>query len=192
MHIVGLSGSLAQPSRTETLVDTLLHLAGLIPGSTTDLVSIAALGAELGSAIDPGKLPASVQAAQQRLAQADLLVVGTPIYKASYTGLLKHFFDLLDPDSLRGKVAILAATGGSEHHALALEHQLRPLLSFFGVHTVPSSLYVRDTAFAKDAAGHYRLNDPALQQRARLVVQQATALLGRELPPEFLPSQLAA
>lgn len=182
MKIVGLSGSLTNPSRTTTLVETLLDLAGQIPGASTELVSIAALGAELGSSIDPGRLPAAVLAAQQQLISADVLVVGTPIYKAAYTGLLKHFFDLLDPESLRGKVAILAATGGSDHHALVLEHQLRPLLNFFGVHTVPSTLFARDNSFGKDGAGRYSLSDTILLQRARASVDQATRLLGQPLP----------
>ena len=63
------------------------------------------------------------------LEAADLIVVGTPVYRASYTGALKHVFDLLHKDSLAGKPAVLAATGGSALHGLVTEHQLRPLLA---------------------------------------------------------------
>src|SRR5205807_2048445 len=72
--------------------------------------------------------------AQPILAQilaAEVLVVGSPTYKGSYTGLFKHFFDLIDPAALRGKPVLLTATGGGDRHALIVEHQLRPLFGFF-------------------------------------------------------------
>lgn len=178
MKIVGLSGSLTNPSRTTTLVSSILTAAEQALHAPTELVTISSLGADLGSTINPELAPDSLRIAQQQLADADLIVVGTPIYKAAYTGLLKHFFDLLDPESLRGKVAIIAATGGSEHHALVLEHQLRPLLSFFGVHTVPTTLFARDASFSKDTTGAYTLADDTLAQRIRVSVDQARTVLG--------------
>ena len=117
--------------------------------------------------------------AYEKLASADVIVVGTPVYKGSYTGLLKHFFDLLDPKVLSGKVAVLAATGGSDHHSLVLEHQLRPLLSFFGVHTVPTTVYVKDSDFVKQEGGGYRLNNTDVSQRIDTIVKQTLWLLSR-------------
>lgn len=178
MKIVGLSGSLTNPSRTTTLVSSILDSAAQALHAPTELVTISSLGTDLGSTINPERAPDSLRIAQRQLADANLIVVGTPIYKAAYTGLLKHFFDLLDPEALRGKVAIIAATGGSEHHALVLEHQLRPLLSFFGVHTVPTTLFARDASFNKDATGAYALADDTLAQRISVSVDQARTVLG--------------
>lgn len=178
MNILGFSGSLTAPSRTTALVSAIATTAGQALHARTELSGIAELVPDLGRTLSPQALPAPLQATAARLAAADLLVIGSPVYKASYTGLFKHFFDLLDPDCLRGKVAILVATGGSDHHALMLEYQLRPLLAFFGVHTVPTALFARDSAFAKDAAGDYRLADDALQSRIRAAVGQAAELLG--------------
>jgi FMN reductase len=175
MNIVAISGSLTCPSRTTTLVETILSRAQLHLRGTAELIEISALVPTLAAATDPANLPAPVRTAQQRLFDAELLIVGTPIYKASYTGLLKHFFDLLDPNGLRGKVALLAATGGSEHHALALEHQLRPLLSFFGVHTAPGTIYVKDGGFSRSADGsQYLLSDAQALQRIDTIVEQLT------------------
>jgi FMN reductase len=98
------------------------------------------------------RLPPAVLDAHELLASADLLVVGSPVYKASYTGLFKHFLDILEPSRLRGKVAILAATGGSDRHALVLEHQFRPLLGFFEINTVPAGVYVSDGDLAIEQA----------------------------------------
>jgi MsuE subfamily FMN reductase len=61
---------------------------------------------------------------------ADALIVGTPVYRASFTGLFKHFFDFVEQTALVDVPVLLAASGGSDRHALVLEHQLRPLFSF--------------------------------------------------------------
>jgi FMN reductase len=68
---------------------------------------------------------------------ADALIVGTPVYRASFTGLFKHFFDFVEQTALVDVPVLLAASGGSDRHALVLEHQLRPLFSFFQAQTLP-------------------------------------------------------
>jgi FMN reductase len=100
--------------------------------------------------------------------QADVLVVATPVYRGSYTGLFKHFFDFIDQDALVDTPILLAATGGSERHALVIDHQLRPLFSFFQARTLPLGVYATDRDFAEG-----RVHNEALIQRARLAVQRA-------------------
>lgn len=87
--------------------------------------------------------------------------------KPLITGLLKHFFDLLDPKALVGKVAILAATGGSDQHAMVVDHQLRTLASFFNAYTTPTAIYAKDTEFA-----HYQLTSDAIRQRMAVAVER--------------------
>jgi FMN reductase len=146
-------------------------------GAEFDVVDIAELAPSL--AITSFKnLPEAVLRAQQRLKAADLLVIGSPVYKGSYSGLLKHFLDLTDPNLLAGKVAVLAATGGSDRHALVIDHQLRPLASFFELNTVPAGVYARDTEFVD----YRRLASESTQARVDLAVGQALSLLGRKAP----------
>jgi FMN reductase len=164
LNIVGVSGSLEPVSRATALVRILLMQSVAILGGNSELITIVDLSPELGQSTDPTHLPPRVRAVQQTLGEADLLVVASPIYKAAYSGLLKHFFDLLDPLALQGKTAILAATGDSNRYALTLEHQLRPLMSFFGVHTVPTTLFAHDKSFLKDINGHYTLTDGLLRE----------------------------
>ncbi|MDR1889264.1 MAG: NAD(P)H-dependent oxidoreductase [Zoogloeaceae bacterium] len=178
-NIVGISGSLDYPSRATTLVRLALAQSVAILGGSSEFISIVDLVPELGQSTDPTHLPPKVQAAQQTLGKADLLVVASPIYTASYSGLLQHFFDLLDPLALQGKTAILAATGGSGQLALTLEYQLRPLLSFFGVHTAPTTLFAHDKHFLKDINGDYTLTDSLLRER----IEQALAETARLLTP---------
>jgi len=172
MKIVGISGSLSAPSRTRSLVESILHNAVQKAHSKLTLIDIAQFAPELGSTVTYDNFPKVLSDAYQAISEADLIVIGTPVYKASYTGLLKHFFDLLDPKLLTGKVAILAATGGTDQHALVLEYQLRPLASFFGVTTVPTAIYARDNEFID-----YRLNSEAIDKRIGTAVNQAFNLL---------------
>ena len=104
--------------------------------------------------------------------QADVLVVATPVYRGSYTGLFKHFFDLIHQDALIDTPVLLAATGGSERHALVIDHQLRPLFSFFQARTLPLGVYATDKDFVDQ-----RLRDEALMDRARLAVRRALPLI---------------
>src|ERR1043166_8735172 len=77
-----------------------------------------------------------------RIAQADVLFVGTPIYKAAYSGLLKVFLDLLPPDALRGKSVLPLATGGSAVHLLAIDYALKPVLGALGARHILDAVYV--------------------------------------------------
>lgn len=174
MKIVGISGSLSTPSRTTTLVTQILQEFVRSGAKETVLVSLAELAPALGSFNPPSQ---ALTHAFQQVREADVVVVASPVYKASYTGLLKHFFDLLEPKALQGKTALLAATGGSERHTLVIEHQLRPLLSFFDTHTVPTGVYLNDTDFLKGIDGHgYRLASAEAQQRIERAVAQAQRL----------------
>ncbi len=173
-RIVVLSGSLSTPSRTRGLLETIAHRIAPKVLGRIDVIDIAELAPALGSAVAFDRLPAAVVEAHALLAAADLLVIGSPVYKASYSGLFKHFLDLLEPTRLRGKVAILAATGGSDRHALVLEHQFRPLLSFFEINTVPAGIYVSDAEFAGQ---RLRDEDGAASQRIDLAIEQALRLL---------------
>ena len=84
------------------------------------------------------------------VARARLIIVGTPVYRASYSGLLKCFFDLLPQDALAGKVAIPIATGGSPAHSLVIDHALRPLLASVGALVVATGIYGTDAQFRAD------------------------------------------
>jgi len=117
-------------------------------------------------------LPDAVEQQLAAVEQADILIVSTPVYRGSYTGLFKHFFDFVDQNALIDPPVLLAATGGSERHALMIDHQLRPLFSFFQARTLPLGVYATDKDFLD-----YRLHDEALIQRSQLAVQRALPLL---------------
>ncbi|MBF9264294.1 FMN reductase [Paracidovorax cattleyae] len=186
LRLAAVSGGLQSPSRTATLAEHLLDLIAQDVPCEQHLVELGRLAPQFAGAVRRTELPDAVERELATVEQADVLVVATPVYRGSYSGLFKHFFDFIDQDALIDKPVLLAATGGSERHALVIEHQLRPLFSFFQARTLPLGVYATDKDFVD-----YRLRDEALAERARLAVERALPLLGlaraaRPLPMEEL------
>ncbi|RRU88148.1 MULTISPECIES: FMN reductase [Stenotrophomonas] len=172
LRIVAVSGGLQRPSRAATLAEYLLDLIGEDVACEPHLIELGELAPQLAGALWRSQLPEAVERQLVAVEQADVLVVATPVYRGSYTGLFKHFFDFIHQDALVDTPILLAATGGSERHALVIDHQLRPLFSFFQARTLPLGVYATDRDFAEG-----RVHNDALIQRARLAVQRAMPLL---------------
>ncbi|MEK1925922.1 MAG: NAD(P)H-dependent oxidoreductase, partial [Rhizobium giardinii] len=113
-------------------------------------------------ALRADQLDAEGRAIIDAVEAADVLVVGSPVYRASYTGALKHLFDLVDYRALTGKRVILVATGGTPLHGLMTEHQLRPLFGFFNALSLPTAVYATEADFTdyyiSNTAVHERIN----------------------------------
>jgi FMN reductase len=128
--VVAVSGNPRAGSRTlhaaRAAAERLSGLVGADPAAV-DVVDLATLAGELLAPAHPG-----ADAALARLAAADVAVIATPVYKASYTGLLKAFLDLYGADGLSGVVAVPLVVSGSPAHALAGEVHLRPVLVELG------------------------------------------------------------
>ena len=172
LRIVAVSGGLQRPSRAATLAEHLLDLIGEGVPCDQHLIELGELAPQLAGALWRSQLPETVERQLAAVEQADVLVVATPVYRGSYTGLFKHFFDFIHQDALVDTPILLAATGGSERHALMIDHQLRPLFSFFQARTLPLGVYATDKDFADGC-----VQNEALMQRARLAVQRAMPLL---------------
>jgi FMN reductase len=102
-----------------------------------------------------------IAAAAEAVATADGVIVATPVYKASYTGLLKAFLDLLPQTALAGKTVLPVVTGGSLAHLLALDYALRPVLSALGARHVVPGCFLLDSAIERLADGGARLEPEA-------------------------------
>lgn len=171
--VVGISGNLTRPSKTRAFVEHIAgHVAKGIGGSCTTF-DIEDLGPSFAKARRLGDLDPSTRNIVEQLSGAAVLVVGSPTFKGSYTGLFKHFFDLLDPASLKGKPVILAATGGGERHSLIVEHQLRPLFGFFEALTMPTAIYASDRDFANGV-----LVSETIRARSQQAVTEACRVVG--------------
>ena len=143
LRLVGIAGSPAAPSRSRALVvRALSHLGAL--GADTALIDLAQLSAD---ALLVRRKDAGVDDAIGQAIAADALVLGTPVYRATYSGQLKAFFDLLPQDALRGRVIGLIVTGHGDAHALAADTGLRPLVASLRGLTAARSIYATNASF---------------------------------------------
>lgn len=118
-------------------------------------------------------------------AEADAIVIATPIYKASYTGLLKAFLDLLPQDGLAGKLVLPLATGGGHAHTLALDYALRPVLHALGAKQVFTSIYANAQQLAWDEERGLSL-DAAIAARVLAGIEEVSTglfVLQGQRPP---------
>ena len=184
LNVVAVSGGLQRPSRTLVVVERVLAALGEAVPVDTHLVEVRQIASRLAGAVHRSQVPADVEAHIKAVESADLLVVASPVYRASYTGLFKHLFDLVHHEALFDVPVLLAATGGSDRHALVIDHQLRPLFSFFQARTLPIGVYASEADFSG-----YAISNPALEERIALAVKRALPWLhaGR-LPASFPPA----
>ncbi|GGY47404.1 NADPH-dependent FMN reductase [Pseudoduganella albidiflava] len=138
MSILLISGSPAVPSSSSRLLH---HIGDKLAahGHRTTRLDVRDLPAQALLAADP--TDAVVRAALAEVADADAVIVATPVYKAAYAGVLKAFLDLLPQNGLAGKIVLPVATGGSQSHLLALDYALRPVLHALEADQVLTSIY---------------------------------------------------
>ena len=155
--ILLLAGSPSEPSRSAALLDAVAqrlhaHHAQTNAAFTVESLSIRELDAPalvLANWSHP-----QIVAALARVAQAQLIVVATPVYKAAYSGLLKVFLDLLPQTALAGKTVLPLATGGSSHHMLALDYALRPVLQSLSARHILPGVYATDLQIPKSGTAY--------------------------------------
>jgi FMN reductase len=178
---VGVSGSPGgTTSRSRAL---LVHALGWFAarGVGTTLIDLALVPAD-GLL---GRTPvAAVQAALDAVADARIVVASTPIYRATYSGLLKVFFDLLPSDALVGKVGVPIATGRAPGHLLAIDHGLRPLFASLGAVVVGTGVYATEKEFRHGAP------DPSLLEHLDHCAAQALALATQLFPTQDVAHSL--
>jgi FMN reductase len=141
--IAVVSAGLSQPSSTRLLADQLAAATarGLPAGTRIEAIELRELAHDIVNNLLTGFPSPALRRAIEQVTSADGLIAVTPLYSGSYNGLFKSFFDVLDPDALAGKPALIAATGGTARHSLALEHAIRPLFSYLHAVPVPTAVF---------------------------------------------------
>ncbi|MFS4092944.1 NAD(P)H-dependent oxidoreductase [Streptomyces sp. AF1A] len=172
LRVVVVNGSPSRPSKTMGLVSVILDTLGRMLAIQTSQIDVYHLGPQFTATIERDQAPADVEAKLRLAEEADLLIAAVPVYRGSYPGIFKHFFDLVEQYALANKPVLLAATGGGDHHALVLEHALRPLFAFFQALTIPVAFY----ASAGDFDGTTLLN-PRVYGRIEIGLNDVADLL---------------
>ncbi|ALE72022.1 NADPH-dependent FMN reductase [Pseudonocardia sp. EC080610-09] len=148
MDLLAISGSPSTPSKTALLLEIAVARAAGHDDVDAGLLHLRDHDVVFSDGRDPAGYTGDTRAVIDRVVAADALVVGTPMYRGGYTGRLKNLFDVLPNDALAGKPVGLVATGGTDHHFLAIEHELKPLVGFFRAWAAPGAVYANNTHFA--------------------------------------------
>ena len=152
--IAVVSAGLSNPSSTRLLADRLTAAAvealrARGDDATVEVVELRTHARDLADNLVAGFPNEALRSAIDTVSGADGLITVTPIFSASYSGLFKTFFDVLDKEALVGKPVLLGATAGTARHSLALDHAVRPLFSYLRAVTVPTAVF----AASEDWAG---------------------------------------
>ncbi|MGW1563549.1 NADPH-dependent FMN reductase [Streptomyces sp. NPDC002144] len=171
--VVSVSGSPSATSRTHRLLrhlDDWLRAQGheVIPLDVRTIPAEALLGADF-------RHPAIIEATEL-FDRVDGVVVGTPVYKASYSGVLKALLDLLPQYALTGKTVLPLATGGSIAHVLAIDYALRPVLSSMGASHIVQGWFTLDKDLTVHEDGSLTVTPTAGEALSQVVAQFSAAL----------------
>src|SRR4051794_24938665 len=147
-----VTAGLSQPSTSRLLADLLAtstDRALRLHDQPVEVVTIElrdlahALTDNLLTGFPAGALADAVRV----VAEADALIAVTPVFSASYSGLFKTFFDVLEDGALDGKPVLMGATAGTARHSLVLEFAMRPLFAYLRADVVPTAVFAASEDF---------------------------------------------
>ena len=156
-RIAVVTAGLSSPSSTRLLADQLttatteaLRASG--QRVEVDVVDLRALAHGLADRLVTGFATGELEEAVEAVSRADGVIAVTPVFSASYSGLFKTFFDVLEPGALAGTPVLLGATAGTSRHSLVLEHAMRPLFAYLKAIVAPTAVFAATEDFGGDRA----------------------------------------
>jgi len=168
-HLVVVSAGMGTPSSTRLLADRLAAATVEALGEAEVVhLELRDLAHELTDHLLTGFPARGLADAVAAVREADGLIVVTPVFSASYSGLFKTFFDVLEPGTIDGTPVLVAATAGSARHSLVLDHALRPLFSYLRAVVVPTGVFAATEDFG----------DRGLDDRVTRAAGELAALAG--------------
>jgi len=176
IRVVGGSGSPTDPSRTSALVRRVTEAFAERLDGRAEVIELANVLPALAAGGYRPNLGPAAQEALDAVETADVLVVGSPAYRATYSGLFKLFFDYVGQYALVDTPIVLTATGGSDRHALLVEHQMRPLFGFFQALTLPLGIFANERDFTD-----YQVTSDDLEERIATSLTRALPLVRSQL-----------
>lgn len=178
--VVVVSAGLSNPSSTRLLAD---RLAAAVEEALEEVevvqVELRDLAHDLTDHLLTGFPSARLGEALRQVREADGLIAVTPVFSASYSGLFKTFFDVLEVGALDGTPVLAAATAGTARHSLVIDHALRPLLAYLRAVVVPTGVFAATDDFGAGADGA----DGGLDSRIARAAGELAALVGKVSTP---------
>ncbi|MFJ3249696.1 CE1759 family FMN reductase [Streptomyces sp. NPDC086782] len=190
MNLVVVSAGLSVPSSTRLLADRLAAATAEHAAVDTRVIELRDLAVEIAHNFTGGFPGPALADALDAVAEADGLIVVTPVFSASCSGLFKSFFDVLgvrDPNAPAGKPVLIAATGGTARHSLVLDHALRPLFAYLKAVVVPTGVYAASEDWGAEGLPE------RIGRAAKELAALMTGLSAVRRPEEIaVPKQIAA
>ncbi|WP_250549602.1 NADPH-dependent FMN reductase [Pseudonocardia sp. H11422] len=175
MRYLGISGPVRSPSRTTTATRLVLEqVREAERGAEVELLDLGAHRIQLCDGRPLADYDDATRAAVEQVCRADGYVVGTSVYRAAYSGVLKNLLDILPADAMADKPAAMVATGGSRDHYLVLDYALRPVLAALRARVTARVLYADPGAMPDgEPSGEFRDAAVALASELVHAVQRA-------------------
>ncbi|MER6519920.1 MULTISPECIES: CE1759 family FMN reductase [unclassified Streptomyces] len=158
-RITVVAAGLSDPSSTRLLADRLaaatraaLDVLGV--SCAIEFVELRPLARDIAAHLVTGYPPPALATALGAVEGCEALIVVTPVFTASYSGLFKSFFDLVENTALTGRPVLIAATGGTSRHSLVLEHALRPMFAYLRAVVVPTGVYAATSDWGNSGDPH--------------------------------------
>ncbi|EGX57028.1 NAD(P)H-dependent FMN reductase [Streptomyces zinciresistens K42] len=174
--VLSVSGSPSATSRTARL---LRHLDARLTGQGHEVVPFDVRDLPADALLHADSAHPAIVRATALVERADGIVIGTPVYKAAYSGLLKSLLDLLPQYALAGKTVLPLATGGTTAHVLAIDYALRPVLHSMGPAHITPGWFTLDREIGVGEDGTLTLAPGAAEALAQVTDQFSLALGSR-------------
>lgn len=180
--VVAITAGLSQPSSTRLLTDRLVAdtvSARAERGVTADVhvVELRDLAHEIMDMMLTGFPAPRLRTVIDAVGAADGIIAVSPIFTASYSGLFKSFFDILDSAAITGVPVLMGATAGTPRHSLALEHEMRPMFSYLRAIVTPTAVFAASSDWGTGAS------TDDLAGRIRRAAGEFSALVTAHVPP---------
>ncbi len=153
-NLLGIVGSKSNPSNTRTAVEVALDAAADEFDIKTEILHFADYNIQPADGRKLDEYTGDTAKAIDLIINSEAFIIGTPVYRGSYSGLLKNLLDIIprgiwqSPEApLENRAVGLIATGATDHHFLSISHELGPIASFFGSYPVGSGVYVNSSQF---------------------------------------------
>ncbi|CAM3194608.1 FMN reductase [Williamsia muralis] len=173
-RVVVVSAGAGEPSSTRLLADRLAASVQAQRDSVVvETVDLREIAVDIARSMIAGFPVGAADPAVKAVVESDAVIAATPVFNASYSGLFKSFFDIIDKNSFAGKPVLIAATGGSPRHSMVLDHAVRPMFSYLRAVVVPTGVYAASEDWAGTSGDTATLADRVDRAAGELV-----ALLG--------------
>lgn len=183
-HVVVIAGGLSDPSSTRMLADRLtdastaaLSSEGIVPEVHVFELRLLA-GAIADAMVTRNESPELAEAISQ-VEQADGIITTTPTFKATYSGLFKSFWDLIDDKAIVNVPVLLGATGGTQRHSLMIDNALRPLFGYLRAKTIPTAVFAASDDWGEVEGAAESTRATPLQERIVAAGEDFASVVGR-------------